>query len=120
MRYMPHDKRQLANDVKRFVDKERNYRNPYLTMSMVADALGIARSSLIKVMSEEIGMPFAHYINKVRIHHARHFVVMNKGRNTMEHIALLCGYATLATFNRKYKQEYGELPSDTERRIMGM
>lgn len=115
MRYQPLDKALVAGRVKDYIRKERNFRNPNLTLAMVADALGIARSSLIKVLREEMHTTFHAYTDNCRLRHARHLVMLNNGRFSMEHIAAVAGYGSVNTFNRKYKAEYGELPRDTKK-----
>lgn len=114
MRYAPIDKKKAAEDVKRYIRKERNFRNPNLTLAIVAEALGVARSTLIKVFSDEMKTTFHAYVDNCRLRHSRHLVMLNHGRFSMEHIALVSGYGSVHSFNRKYKAEYGELPRDTK------
>lgn len=113
MRYMPMDKAELAGRIKDYIRKERNFRNPRLTIAMVAEALGVARSTVIKVFAEEMHTTFHDYVDNCRLRHARHLVMLNKGHFSMEHIAAVAGYGSTNAFNRKYKAEYGELPRDT-------
>ena len=115
MRYQPIDKAILADEVKRYIKKERNFRNPHLTLQMVAETLGVARSTLIKVLNEEMLTTFHKYLNNCRLRYSRHLVMLDHGRFSMEHIATVSGYGSVQTFNRKYKAEYGELPKDTRR-----
>ena len=115
MRYQPLDKALVAGRVKDYIRKERNFRNPNLTLAMVADALGIASSSLIKVLREEMHTTFHDYTDNCRLRYARHLVMLNNGRFSMEHIAAVAGYGSVNTFNRKYKAEYGELHKDTKK-----
>ena len=114
MRYRPLDKAVVAERLKTYIRKERNFRNPHLTLQMVADAIGVARSTLIKVFSEELHTTFHDYVDNCRLRHSRHLVMLNRGRFSMEHIAVVSGYGSVQTFNRKYKAEYGELPRDTK------
>lgn len=116
MRFVPYDKVLIANAVKRFVKEERNFRNPNLTLADVAKSLGVARSTLIKVISEEMHTTFLAYANKCRLQYGRHLVMLNNGRFSMEHIALVAGFGSVRTFNKKYKEEYGELPRETKTR----
>lgn len=113
MRYAPIDKAKAARQLKTFIREERNFRNPTLTLAMTAEAVGIARSTAIKVFSEEMHTTFHDYVDNCRLRYARHLVMLNHGRFSMEHIAAVAGYGTVNTFNRKYKQEYGELPRET-------
>lgn len=107
------DKGSVAKDIRTYVKGKRNFRNASLTSTIVAKELGIARSTLIKVMSEEFGMPFAQFLNQCRVRHARKLIMSSKDDASMEHIAVMSGYSTLHTFYKKYKEEYGELPRTT-------
>ncbi|MDO4931422.1 MAG: helix-turn-helix transcriptional regulator [Prevotellaceae bacterium] len=113
MRYKPMDKADVAMRIKCYIKKERNFRNPHLTISMVADALGIARSTVVKVFKEEMHTTFQNYVDNCRVRHSRHLVVQYKGRFSMEHIAAVSGYGSRQTFSRKYREAYGESPNDT-------
>ncbi|SRR5574344_1084935 len=115
MRYPPMDKVIMAERLKTYIKKERNFRNPALTLQMVAEHFGVARSTLIKVFSEEMHMTFHDYVDNCRLRYSRHLVMLNNGRFTMEHIAMVAGYGSIQTFNRKYRKEYGELPKDTKK-----
>lgn len=115
MRYIALDKKDVADKLRQYIKKERNFRNPNLTLTMVAQELGFARSTLIKVFSEEMRTTFHAYVDNCRLRHSRHLVMLNKGRFSMEHIAAVAGYGSVYTFNKKYKAEYGELPRDTDR-----
>lgn len=106
MRYEPYDKSLLAKQIKHYVDKERNYRNPVLTSAIVAMELGIARSTLIKVMKEEMHTTFAAYLAKCRVQHAHHLLMTRKGRTDFENVALLVGFGSKATLVQKYYAEY--------------
>ena len=114
MRYQPLDKALVAGRVKDYIRKERNFRNPNLTLAMVADALGIARSSLIKVLREEMHTTFHDYTANCRLRQARHLAMLNNGRFSMEHIAAVAGSRSVNTSNRNYKAECGALPTDTK------
>lgn len=118
MRYQPLDKAEVARRIRTYIKVERNFRNPHLTLAVAAEALGLARSTLIKVFREEMGTTFHEYVGNCRLRHSRHLVMLNNGRFSMEHIALVSGYGSTQTFNKKYKAAYGELPGETEAKKM--
>lgn len=99
--------REIALALKTYVDKERNFRNPHLTSSDVALALGVSRTTLCKVLRSEMEMTFHEYLDGCRLRHARHAIVGRKGPVDYEHIAALSGFATVRTFKEKYKKTYG-------------
>lgn len=100
------DCKKVALDIRNYVDTQRNYRNPSLTSADVASAIGISRTSLSKVMREEMNTTFLQYIDHLRLRHA-HRIISTKESYDPEHIALLVGFATVRTFKEKYKKTYG-------------
>jgi transcriptional regulator GlxA family with amidase domain len=93
--------------VREYVEGERNYRNPKLTAAMVAEAVGVSRTSLTKVLKEVRQVTFLQYLDNVRIRRAHHALTMCKGVPDMEHIAFLCGFGSVRTFKEKYNKTYG-------------
>lgn len=112
MRYAPYDKGALAKRIRQYVDKERNYRNVNLTTGDTAKALGIARSTLIKVMQEEFGITFSQYLDKCRVQHARHLLMQKHTCHDLLHVANLVGFMSVNTLTRKFKAIYGFSISD--------
>lgn len=110
MRYEPFDKRLLAKSIKRYVKIERHYRIPTLTLSDVAEHLGVARSTVIKTLHDEMSMTFLEYVTDCRLHHAHRALTKSKGRFTLEHIAFTAGFGSVNTMNKKYIKKFGERP----------
>lgn len=110
------DNKKVCMDVKEYVDRKRNYRIPTLTSSDVACAIGISRTSLAKIMRQEMGMTFLQYLEQLRLQHAHHSITQRRyskkcefelSEKDIEHIALLTGFSTARTFKEKYKKKYG-------------
>lgn len=114
MRYKPLDSTNVVGRAKDYIWKERNFRRLNLTAAMVADELGIARSSFINVFSKEMNLSFLDYVNDCRVRYSRKLVMQNHGKFPMEHIQMLSGFGSLHSFYTKYKEKYGELPSETD------
>ncbi len=113
MRNGAYDMITVAMQLKAFIKTQRNYRNPLLTLDDVCGEVGVSRSTVVKVFREEMHTTFNAYVNKCRLQAARHLLMQNNGRFTMEHIALVAGYGSRQTFVKKYKEKYGEPPSVT-------
>ena len=101
------DMKHIAMQIKMFVDVQRNYRNASLTSSDVADALGISRTSLAKIMKITMNTTFTRYLLECRLKHARRHVCLKGDSASAEHIAALTGFATLRTSKEKYQETYG-------------
>lgn len=113
MRYTPYDKRLLVREIKRYVYGERHYRIPTLTLTDVAENLGVARSTLIKILREEMCMSFLEYVTDCRLRHVRKSLTTNKRRFTLEHVAFTAGFGSVKTMNKKYFEKYGEKPNNS-------
>ncbi len=103
----------IADDVKLYINTQRNFRNPKLTSNELADALGISKTSLAKVFREIFNCTFSEYLNKCRVQYARHSIVVNKANADLEKVAFLAGFMTTRNFRDKYKETYGETPMAT-------
>lgn len=80
-----------------------------ITISQVAKALYISRSSVSHIFSSRLSMHFCDYINSLRLADAAR---MLKTENTsISEIASLSGFSTPRTFNRAFQKRYGISPS---------
>ena len=90
--------------VRQYVEKEKRYRQPRLTSADVARDLGIARSTLSKIVNEEHHMSFNDYVNLCRLRYAQRLLSRRKDGQTTEEITLLAGFSCASTFYRTLKK----------------
>lgn len=106
-----------AKDIKNFISCQQKFRITNLTSNDVAQAVGISRTSLMKIFKEIFGCSFLDYLNKCRVQYARHAIMVNKSSTDLEKVALMSGYTTMRNFNNKYKVVYGETPAYTLKQL---
>ena len=95
-----------------FVERERPYLNPEATLPKLAEALEIPVAHLSRVINEQFGRNFFEFINHYRVEEAkRRLAGPEAGRDKLITVALDCGFSSVATFNRVFKEMTGQTPS---------
>lgn len=85
-----------------------NYRNP-ISLKNVADELYLSPTYLSKYIRKESGEGFIDLINSVRLSHALEDLMYTD--NSIMKIALDNGFASVAAFDKAFKEGYEETPS---------
>ncbi|MPZ58608.1 MAG: helix-turn-helix domain-containing protein [Rhizobiales bacterium] len=88
---------------------ERHIASPALTPALIAQRLGISVRLLHKLF-EPSGTTVSRYILGRRLELAREH--LERRQDTVLTIALDCGFESLATFYRTFRQAYGVTPAD--------
>ena len=86
-----------------------------ITLSSAAYELGISKSHLSHLFSQQFHINFRHFINAIRINKA--VMQMRDPTMTLTQICYVCGYENVRTFRRAFIQEIGVLPSDYMQQI---
>ncbi len=105
-----------AARVRAAVAAERPYRNPDLTLGLLADSLGVSDKVLSYVLNEGLGTAYAPYVNGLRVADAQQALA----DPACAHLSVLAvgldaGFSSKATFNRAFKAATGQTPSDVRR-----
>lgn len=96
-----------------FVQQQKIYEEPALTLSELAKKLSTNTSVLSRVVNQGFGLSFNDYINQYRVH-----AVISKLKNgeqktqTLLGIAFDSGFNSKATFNRAFRKVTGVSPKD--------
>lgn len=85
------------------------------TLSMMAEACGIDRFTLIRAFRRQFGITPYRYLLRERIALAARS--LRSGRDSVQSIALDCGFEDLSEFNRRFRRLFGMTPSMYRRRI---
>lgn len=80
-----------------------------LTLESTARALGISRSHLSHIFSQQLNVSFRQYINTLRIDRA--CFLLRDPQYSITEIAFMCGYENSRTFHRAFLNEKGMQPS---------
>lgn len=86
-----------------------------ITLSSAAYDLGISKSHLSHLFSQQFHINFRRFINAIRINKA--IMQMRDPAMTLTQICYRCGYENMRTFRRAFIQEVGVLPSDYMRQL---
>jgi AraC-like DNA-binding protein len=87
-----------------------------VSLSELASRIGVGLRSLQIAFRREIGCSPREYLIACRLEVARARLLSASDGTTVTQIALECGFTDLAVFARRYREQFGEKPSDTLRR----
>lgn len=100
------------------MENEKLYLNPLLKVDRVAMRLGISEKLISNLLNQHIGKNFNDFINAYRIEEAKKKLTDPACSNfTIAAIAFDCGFNSLATFQRAFKQFTGTTPSRYQNNI---
>lgn len=95
-------------EVQKYIN--RNYNNEDLSISEIANSLGISQTYLTRLFKRELGMTFADYLTNVRIKNA--IILMRDPSLKLCEIAKLIGYGTQHYFSNVFRKNVGISPQD--------
>jgi AraC-like DNA-binding protein len=95
------------------MEREKLFLDPEITLPKLAQASGIPLAHLSRIINELLGRNFYEFINLYRVEEAkRRLGSPGAGGEKLIAVALECGFNSLATFNRVFKETTGRTPSD--------
>jgi AraC-like DNA-binding protein len=95
------------------MEREKFYLDPEISLPRLAQALDIPVAHLSRVINDLLGRNFYEFINRYRVEAAQaRLSSPDAGRDKLIAVALECGFNSLATFNRVFKELTGRTPSD--------
>jgi AraC-like DNA-binding protein len=92
------------------VDKfiKEHYADVNLSLTMIADSVGLSVKYISKLFKMETGQGLLSYIGAVRIQKAKD--LLNEGRYTLNEISEMVGYTSIKTFRRVFRKIEGVNP----------
>jgi AraC-like DNA-binding protein len=87
-----------------------------ISFSELAGRLGVGLRSLQIAFRREVGCSPRDYLMACRLEVARACLLAGGDGATVTQIALECGFTDMAVFARRYRENFGEKPSETLRR----
>jgi AraC-like DNA-binding protein len=95
------------------MDKDELFKNAELTLTSLANHLGINPNYLSQVINQMEGKNFYDYINTLRIEAFKEMVANpNNQKYTLLALAYDCGFNSKTSFNRHFKKMTGFSPSE--------
>ncbi len=89
---------------------ERDHHDPNLSPGAVARELGISLRQ-VHVLFEPTGLSFSRTLTAMRLQSARRLLETMPGRSVAD-VAFACGFDSLATFYRAFRESSGMTPTD--------
>lgn len=112
----PDDAARLKARLLTLMEHDKPYLDPEITLPGLAQALNAPSAHLSRVINELLGKNFFEFINQHRIEAARQRLAIREAAGEkLITVALECGFNSLSTFNRVFKDVTGRTPSDYRR-----
>lgn len=103
----------LSSSLQVFMETSKPYKNPDLTLDDLATLMKISANQLSQVINAQVGRTFYHYVNSYRI---KEFIELSaqpdSKKFTFLGLAYECGFQSKTTFNKYFKLETGQTPSE--------
>ncbi|MEM7573957.1 MAG: AraC family transcriptional regulator [Bacteroidota bacterium] len=97
--------------LEQLMQEQALYRNPTLTLTEVAQALGTHSRQVSRLINQGFAMNFNDYVNQYRVAAVKDsFQRGEQTERTLLGIALDCGFNSKTTFNRVFKKVTGQTP----------
>ena len=106
---MPHVQSAMAIVRERYAEE--------LSLSDVADMLGLSAGYLSALFTRALGVGFKEYLRTVRIRHAMQLLAASEDSVTA--IAMASGFGSFSNFERTFAKTCGVTPREYRRRLRG-
>lgn len=95
----------------------RSFRNPSLTLTGLAEELGIPHRELSQVINEKLGMNFYNFLNQYRVEESKRLLSdTSNGRVNILDTGFAVGFNSKSAFNTAFKKHTGITPTEFKRR----
>lgn len=98
-------------------DYVRNHYHSECTLQLLSASLNYHYSYLSRLFSEQTGMSFTEYVNRFRIHESCY--LLTDTDKSITQIAFDCGYDSLRSFYRNFREQIGEAPGEFRQKHFG-
>jgi len=109
-------RRALPHDVVRVLEWSRAHLEEPLRLEVLARVAGVPARTLETHFRRFLGKTPLGWVREQRLAQARRALLASQGE-TVSEVALRCGFSQLGRFAAQYSRRFGELPSQTLRRL---
>lgn len=107
-----------ADKLKLFIEKEKPYLEPKLSLYQLASSFGITSHQLSFILNNILECNFFEFINSYRVEEVKQRLAQEENKQfTIFAIALDCGFNSKASFNRIFKNFTGKTPSEYQKSL---
>ncbi len=104
--------KEINNKLLEFIEKEKPYLNPELSLQELADKLEVKRHTLSSVINQKHNKNFYEFINQYRIEEVKSMLTNPENKHLkLISLAYDAGFNSKASFNRIFKQMTNMTPS---------
>lgn len=100
-----------AKRICEFMQREKPYLDPELTLSRFAERIGIPANQCSFIINRQFGLNFFHFVNRARVEECKRLLRDTRPTPTILSAALAAGFNSKSTFNSIFKQYEGITPS---------
>ncbi len=86
-----------------------------INLNELADSMFVSASTLSRIFKKHTGVYFADYVMQLRVQSS--LQLLRSTRQTVTQIALTCGFANSASFNRSFRKVMGIAPTDYKKKF---
>ena len=97
---------------------ENHYSNPYLKFEDVTRHFRFSESHGYALFKKHLGASFGVCLQNVRLAKARE--AMKNTPYSITEIAYMCGFTSLSTFSKVFKEKYGDNPTTFRKKAFGI
>ena len=107
-----------AKEARDLMEKEKLYRNPYLTLPELAKKLKLSANTLSQVLNGYCGQTFYNFVNTYRLEEVISMMrdPKNDGKSILK-LSIEAGFNTKSTFNNIFKKQTGLTPAEFRKNI---
>ncbi|MBN1651481.1 MAG: helix-turn-helix domain-containing protein [Bacteroidales bacterium] len=108
----------LADKILIYVDSEKPYLNPSISLRDLANQLEIHPNQLSWLLNEYLGKKFNEFINLYRLNHFKELAKNPENANiSIIGLAYESGFNSKTVFNTSFKKEFGITPKEYQKKI---
>ncbi len=102
-----------SQQLEQFMRQEKAFLEGDLTLTELAQRLGMPQHQLSQVLNQQLGMSFFEYINRLRVQEAERCLEdAGFAQQTLLEIGMAAGFNSKAAFNAAFKRYSGITPSE--------
>ncbi len=100
----------IDKEILEYIDD--NYTNPDMSLQLISEKYGVSNKYITNMCKKYLGKTYLNYLQDKRIDKAE--AMIKEKKYTLEQIARECGYSSMLTFRRNFKNIKGVNPSEIQ------